>query len=114
MPRIKVENNDVEVNEQGFLVNIEDWSEAYAEATAHLDNIKLFNDHWELIYYFREYFQQNEHAPSMHQMIMGMMPKTEKFLDKKKYEKHIYSLFPSDPIRNICKLSGVPMIQPDT
>ncbi|MEG3591893.1 MAG: TusE/DsrC/DsvC family sulfur relay protein, partial [Pseudomonadota bacterium] len=105
MPRIKVENNDVEVNEQGFLVNIEDWSEAYAEATAHLDNIKLFNDHWELIYYFREYFQQNEHAPSMHQMIMGMMPKTEKFLDKKKYEKHIYSLFPSDPIRNICKLS---------
>ena len=46
MPRIKVENNDVEVNEQGFLVNIEDWSEAYAEATAHLDNIKLFNDHF--------------------------------------------------------------------
>ena len=37
-----------------------------------------------------------------------------KFYDKKKYEKHIYSLFPSDPIREICKLAGLPMPQADS
>jgi sulfur relay (sulfurtransferase) DsrC/TusE family protein len=27
---------------------------------------------------------------------------------------HIYSLFESDPIHEICKLAGLPMPQPDT
>jgi tRNA 2-thiouridine synthesizing protein E len=34
--------------------------------------------------------------------------------DKKKYEEHIYALFPSDPIREICKLAGLPMPQADS
>jgi len=37
-----------------------------------------------------------------------------KFHDKKKYESHIYALFPSDPIREICKLAGLPMPQADS
>ncbi|MFK7815180.1 MAG: TusE/DsrC/DsvC family sulfur relay protein [Gammaproteobacteria bacterium] len=27
---------------------------------------------------------------------------------------HIYSLFPTDPIHELCKLAGLPMPQPDT
>jgi tRNA 2-thiouridine synthesizing protein E len=50
----------------------------------------------------------------MHQMIIELMSKNFKFHDKKKYEKHIYSLFPSDPIREICKLAGLPMPQADS
>ena len=40
--------------------------------------------------------------------------KNIKFHDKKKYESHVYSLFPSDPIREICKLAGLPMPQADS
>ncbi|CAI8352458.1 MAG: Uncharacterised protein [Gammaproteobacteria bacterium] len=50
----------------------------------------------------------------MHQMIIDLMSKNIKFHDKKKYEEHIYKLFPSDPIREICKLSGLPMPQADS
>ena len=31
-----------------------------------------------------------------------------RFRDRKAYEKHIYGLFPSDPVRSICKLAGLP------
>jgi len=37
-----------------------------------------------------------------------------RFRDRKGYEKHIYRLFPSDPVREICKLAGLPMPQADT
>jgi len=31
-----------------------------ASEQAGRDGVKLFNDHWELIYYFREYYEENE------------------------------------------------------
>ncbi len=114
MPKMKIGNNTIEVNEQGFLENLGDWSEAYVKKMAQIDDVDLYNDHWELIFYFRAYFDENQTAPTMHQMIVGLMSKNKKFLEKKKYERHVYSLFPSDPIREICKLAGLPMPPPDT
>ena len=114
MGKLKIGNVDVNINEQGYLENLGDWSEAYVKKIAHIDHVDLYNDHWEIIYYFREYFHVNQIAPTMHQMIVGLMSKNKKFLEKKKYEKHVYSLFPSDPIREICKLAGLPMPPPDT
>ena len=114
MPKMRVTNRDVNINEQGYLLHLEDWSEAYVKKIAKQDNIELYNDHWEIIFYFREYFHENQVTPTMHQMIVGLMSKNKKFLEKKKYERHVYSLFPSDPIREICKLAGLPMPQPDT
>ena len=53
--KLKIGNVDVNVNEQGFLENLGDWSEAYVKKIAHIDHVDLYNDHWEIIYYFREY-----------------------------------------------------------
>ena len=114
MSKIRIADKNIEINEQGYLSHLNDWSEAYAKSTAQRDKIKLFNDHWEIIYYFREYYKQNLVSPTMHQMITNLMSKNKKFHDKKKYEEHIYALFPSDPIREICKLSGLPMPQADS
>ena len=114
MKNIFVEGNLIETNDQGFLLNLDQWSESYAIEMARNDNLHLYTDHWELIYYFREYYLQNLVAPTMHQMIIELMSKNIKFHDKKKYEEHIYALFPSDPIREICKLAGLPMPQADS
>ena len=78
------------------------------------DNLHLYTDHWELIYYFREYYLQNLETPTMHQMLMELTPNIKKFHNKKIYEHHIYGLFKTDPIHELCKLSGLPMPQPDT
>ena len=114
MNRVKVANKSIDINEQGYLINLNDWSESYVKNMAKKDGIKLYNDHWEIIFYFREYYHQNLVSPTMHHMIIELMSKNIKFHDKKKYEEHIYSLFPSDPIREICKLAGLPMPQADS
>lgn len=114
MNKMKIANKTISTNVQGYLNDFDDWSEAYVKKMAKKDGIKLYNDHWEVIYYFREYYNQNLVSPTMHHMIIELMAKDIKFHDKKKYEQHIYSLFPSDPIKEICKLAGLPMPQADS
>ena len=92
MPKMRVTNKDININEQGYLLRLEDWSEAYVKKIAKQDNIKLYNDHWEIIFYFREYFHENQVTPTMHQMIVGLMSKNKKFLEKKNM-KGMFTVF---------------------
>ena len=62
----------------------------------------------------RDYYEQTQSLPTMHRMVMELGRRGSHFRDRKAYEKHIYRLFPSDPVRRICKLAGLPMPQPDT
>ena len=66
MNKIKIANKKVDINIQGYLTNFDEWSEDFVKKMAIRDNIKLYNDHWEVIYYFREYYIQNLVCPTMH------------------------------------------------
>lgn len=111
----EINGKSIETNEQGYLLNIDDWSEEFADEIAKTDGYELFVDHRELILYFRDYYSENQTNPTMHTIVrtLGKM-KGEHFHKQKEYEKHIYNLFPKDPVREICKLAGLPMPQPDT
>lgn len=114
MPRqMTIHGKTVETNEQGFLCNLADWSEDFAESVAREDKLDLHVDHWELIWYFRDYYAEKQVNPTMHAMVTTLGRKGMEFHDQKDYEKHIYRLFPRDPVHELCKLSGLPMPQPD-
>ena len=112
---LEIEGKNIEVNEQGFLCNLDDWSEQFASEVAKRDGLELYVDHWELIWYFRDYYEENHTSPTMNRMVrtLGRI-KGSKFRKQKEYEKHIYGLFPTDPIHELCKLAGLPMPQPDS
>jgi len=112
---LEISGKTIETNEQGYLHNLDDWSEAFASEIAKRDRIKLYTDHWELIMYFHDYYSENQTSPTMHTIVrtLGNM-KGDRFHNQKEYEKHIYNLFPVDPIHEICKLAGLPMPPPDT
>ena len=50
MNKFKIAKKDVDVNIQGYLTNFNDWSETYVKKMAERDGIRLYNDHWEVIY----------------------------------------------------------------
>ena len=112
---IQINGKMVETNEQGFLSNLDDWSEEFAEKIAELDDIQLFDEHWGLIGYFRDYYKEKLSLPTMRSLIMTLGKQHgARFHGRKVYEKHLYSLFPRDPLRELCKLAGLPMPPPDT
>lgn len=112
---IKLKRRTVPCDEQGFIHDPTEWDEEFAAALAAELHIDLYIDHWELIWYFRESYEENQVAPTMHQLVLtlGNQP-NKRFLVNKSYEEHLYKLFPTDPIHTVSKLAGLPRPEPDT
>lgn len=99
MPYINVKGQQIEVDEDGFLVDPEMWSADVVAAFAAVEDIaELTEDHWKVINYLRDYYKQFGIAP----MIRKLCKETGFSL------KQIYELFPSGPAKGACKLAGLP------
>lgn len=98
MPIFEYENVKIEVDEDGFMENPEEWNEDVALALASTEDVKeLTEEHWKLINYLREYYQKYGIAP----MIRKLCKATGFSLKK------VYELFPSGPAKGACKVAGL-------
>jgi tRNA 2-thiouridine synthesizing protein E len=87
------------VDEDGFIVNPDLWSEAIVKEFGKLEGVdNLTEKHWKVINYLRDYYKQFGIAP----MIRKLCKETGFTL------KEIYELFPSGPAKGACKLAGLP------
>jgi len=100
MPEIEVKGRKVELNEEGFLTRPEEWDKDVAEVLArHEEGIDLLtDDHWEVIRYIRDYYEEKNLAP----MVRKVCKNTGFSL------KYIFELFPSGPAKGACKVAGLP------
>lgn len=99
MPSIHINGVDIELDEDGFIINPDDWTEDLARAFATTEGIpELTEDHWKVINYLRDYYKQFQIAP----MIRKLCKETGCSL------KYIYELFPTGPAKGACKLAGLP------
>jgi TusE/DsrC/DsvC family sulfur relay protein len=99
MSFINVQGAQVELDEDGFIVNPADWSEALVAVFAKGEDVEeLTEAHWKVINYLRDYFKKFGIAP----MVRKMCKDTGLTL------KEIYELFPSGPAKGACKLAGLP------
>ncbi len=91
--------------EQGFLLHASDWNETVAEQLACGCGIVLSLKHWELIYFIRTYYQQFKHLPNMRVFIKAV---ANTFGADKGNSRYLHSLFPEAPLRDVCKIAGLP------
>lgn len=110
---IEVNGKAIETDEEGFLINPDDWDEDVAkvlvqqhEAAGHK---QVTEEGWSLIRYFREYYEDHMTHPTMHKILRERAKEEGKdFLSEEKFKDHLYELFPHGPIRMLCKLAGLP------
>ncbi len=99
MANFDVKGKQIEVDEDGFLVDPDVWNQDIVEAFAKLEDVtELTEDHWKVINYLRDYYKQFGIAP----MIRKLCKDTGFSL------KQIYDMFPSGPAKGACKLAGLP------
>jgi tRNA 2-thiouridine synthesizing protein E len=88
-----------EVDEDGFLANLDEWGPEWVDYVKELEGISQLNDdHWKVINMLQDYFKKNGIAP-----MVRILSKVTGF--KLKY---IYELFPSGPGKGACKMAGLP------
>ena len=99
MPVIELEGIQVDVDEDGFIQDPATWNEAMATAIAKTEEVDdLTEDHWKVVNYLRNYYQQ-----------FGIAPMIHKLCKETGYDlKTIYELFPSGPAKGACKIAGLP------
>ncbi|UCF77871.1 MAG: TusE/DsrC/DsvC family sulfur relay protein [Candidatus Eiseniibacteriota bacterium] len=100
MPSIEVGDKRIELNEEGFLLNHEEWGREVAETLAREEEglEVLTDDHWKVVSYIRDYYLEKNLAP----MIRRLCQNTGFQL------RYIYELFPSGPAKGACKIAGLP------
>ena len=94
-----------ETNDQGFLVNPADWNEDVACRLAELNHIPLSDEHWEIIRFIRDYYQQFKHLPNA-RVFTKAIAKT--LGEDKGNSRYLHGLFPDGPLKYACKLAGLP------
>jgi dissimilatory sulfite reductase related protein len=99
MSFVDVKGKQIELDEDGFLMEPGDWSDDMVAYFAIQEEVtELTENHWKLINYLREYYQKFGVAP----MIRKLCKDTGFSL------KEIYVMFPSGPAKGACKLAGLP------
>ncbi len=99
MPKITLAGKDFDVDEDGFIQDPNQWTDAIACALAEQEGIKeLTEEHWKVIRYLRDYYLQ-----------FGIAPMIRKLCKETGFQlKYIYQLFPTGPAKGACKLAGLP------
>ncbi|MFC2165581.1 TusE/DsrC/DsvC family sulfur relay protein [Acidobacteriota bacterium] len=100
MPEIEVGGKSIELNEDGFMDHPDEWDKDIALALAKSEEglDELTEEHWRVIDYIREYYEDKNIAP----MVRKVCKNSGFSL------KHIFELFPSGPAKGACKLAGLP------
>ena len=95
----------VTVDEKGYLLDPQDWSEEVALTMAAADKVQLTDDHWQVLQIFRDYYRQFEIEPPMR----ALVKRTGEVLGEEKgASRYLYRLFPEGPGTQGCRYAGLP------
>jgi len=94
-----------ESDEEGYLVDISKWNQELAELIAKAENIDMGDDHWEVVKFLRDYYEEYQIAPAVRVLTKAV----KKSLGPEKgNSKYLYDLFPYGPAKQACKIAGLP------
>jgi len=97
--------SSIESDPNGYLLNLDDWSESIAVSIADAEGIDLTVKHWEIINFLRDYYLEYGSSPNV-RSLMKILAK--KLGPEKGTRKYLYDLFPHGPSRQGCKIAGLP------
>ncbi len=98
MPVIEMAGKAIDVNEEGFLTEYDQWDEEIALELAKNIEIPMTEERWKIIRFLRADFKsQGETATSRRVQTVGGVPVKEQF-----------ALFPKKPAKKMAYIAGLP------
>jgi dissimilatory sulfite reductase related protein len=105
MPTMDFQGKTYEIDEDGYLVNLDDWNKDVAGHIATLEEIDMSEAHWEVVNFLRDYYAKYQIAP----MIKILVKEIGKVMGPEKGNtKYLYELYPGGPAKQACKIAGLP------
>ncbi|EIJ36273.1 TusE/DsrC/DsvC family sulfur relay protein [Thiothrix nivea] len=102
---LEVGGKSIPLDEEGYLENLSDWTPEVAAALATAEDVTLTDEHWEILNFLREYYEEYQIAPAVRVLTKAV---GKRLGADKGNSKYLYSLFPYGPGKQACKYAGLP------
>tara|TARA_R110001583_G_scaffold8007_2_gene39130 strand:- start:8309 stop:8635 length:327 start_codon:yes stop_codon:yes gene_type:complete len=96
---------DIATDAQGYLLDSTLWDIPLASEIAQLENIIMTEQHWQVVYFVRDFYQQFNTSPAIRALVKAMQNKYGK---DKIDSRYLYRLFPDGPAKQATKIAGLP------
>jgi len=95
----------IETDDNGYLADINEWTEEMAEELAKQEGIELTDKHWDLVKFLRDsYVNEGGHQPNNREINKHL----GKVWGTKVGSKDVFNLFPGNPSKQAGKIAGLP------
>ena len=101
---ITVNDREIEVDNEGYLLNPDDWNLDVANKMSNIINIEMTEHHWEVVNYVRDYFDSNYAVPEFRHALKFLKEKIGQDIVNRKF---VYKLFPYGYGQQACKIAGM-------
>ena len=101
---LQVDGLVIEVDQEGYLIDPSDWSEAVARELARHERIELNDDHWAVIGFMRNFYEQRQVAADARFVIRFLAEERGKGQGARAL---LFQLFPYGYVKQACKIAGM-------
>lgn len=95
----------IPTDNDGFLVNLEDWSPEVANDIAMKEGIALSEAHWEVLNALRDFYHEFDLSPAMRPLTRYLKANLG---PDKATSIYLLTLFPGSPAKIAAKIAGLP------
>jgi len=95
---------DIQTDDDGFLLDPDDWTEEIAKSISDKENLELTEDHWLLIHMIRDLYHEHHAVPEMRTIMKQLK---NDLGPEKATRKFVYTLFPYGYGQQGCKIAGM-------
>ena len=92
------------VDGEGYLIDPADWNEQVARELARQERIVLSDEHWAVIRFMREYYEQHHIAPDARHVMKHLAAYKG---PGKSGRNDLFVLFPYGYVKQACKIAGM-------
>jgi tRNA 2-thiouridine synthesizing protein E len=91
-------------DDEGYLIDPNDWNEAVAETLARKEGIALTDLHWQVLRFMRSYLDEHQLIPDARFVIWFLEKELGPGSDAR---QRLFELFPYGYVKQACKIAGM-------
>ncbi len=103
--KLLVDGREVLTDPEGYILNMDEWSEDYAKALAVQEKLVLTDEHWDVIRFIREYYEEHRVQAPVRDMVKHFR---EAWGPERGNSRHLHDIFPmGGPQKQGNRLAGI-------
>ena len=104
-PRADGNRVSAERGPEGYLLDPASWDDQIAVSLAAEEDITLCDEHWRILRFMREYWNEHQVAPDVRH-VTGFLVESLG-TDKKTAKEQLFQMFPYGYVKQACKIAGM-------